>query len=224
MKKYWIIYSLFSIMNLACDKSDNDVELQNDVVRDVFMQIIDSVHIDRRVYTLFPENGKSIYDKNGKWLGFDSTSQNLRNKEWEQKKAKILQDTSKLVIGFDRLNFYTKDTDYLHFYRHFKNLEKGGMIYKNDARIFPIDLSQFVNSTKFNFKNREEYKICETKNPSQIGSIISFSNAYFDISRKFGFINTGVTCGGDCGRGYIIFIKKIDKKWVIDKIELTWIS
>jgi hypothetical protein len=224
MKKYWIVYSLFSIMNLACDKSDNEVELQNEVVRDVFMQIIDSVYINRRIYTLFPENGKSIYDKKGKWLGYDSKSQQLRNKEWEAKKAKILKDTSKLIIGIDRSNFDLSDSDYLDFYKHFKNLEKGGMIFNKDSRIFPIDFSHFPKHTKFAFKNREEYKICETKTPLKIGSIISFSNACFDISRKFGFINVGVVCGFTCGLGYIIFIKKINEKWVIDKIEQTWIS
>jgi hypothetical protein len=228
MKKFWATFLILTITTLACKNGISDEELQQEVVKDVFLEIIDSTYIDRRIYTLFPENGKSIYDKNGKWLKYDSVSQHLNDLKWESKIEKIKKNTSKLVIGIVRNNWDLEENDYQLFYKHFKNLEKGGAIQNKNSIIFPIDLNKITKNNKFIFKNNSEfpnsYEIWQKKYPFQFGSIITCSNACFDISKKHGFINVGVTCGGLCGRGYLIFIKKINGKWKIDKIEETWIA
>lgn len=31
-------------------------------------------------------------------------------------------------------------------------------------------------------------------------------------------------CGGLCGRGYLVFIEKINEQWIVKKVEDTWIT
>ena len=53
---------------------------------------------------------------------------------------------------------------------------------------------------------------------------MSFSHIKFDEKKKSGTLDVSYSCGGKCGLGYSVVIKKINNKWIIAKIEETWIS
>jgi hypothetical protein len=57
-----------------------------------------------------------------------------------------------------------------------------------------------------------------------IRGIIILSRIQFDSEKKYGVLSVGIECGPLCGYGYLIYIKKVQKKWVIDKINQAWIT
>jgi hypothetical protein len=57
---------------------------------------------------------------------------------------------------------------------------------------------------------------------------VSVANLYYSQPLLVDIANTfhmqSYHCGGKCGLGYRVTIKKVDHKWVISKVEDTWIS
>jgi len=92
----------------------------------------------------------------------------------------------------------------------------------------PIDFEKF-KSRKFIFKHLseipkdEEYKMWSERYPKFAGSM-SFSKIHFDDKKENGELYVSYTCGGKCGIGYKVLIKKENQKWIISKVERTWIS
>lgn len=222
-----ILILIVSISFLSCEKKLSNYGKQEKVLLDVFAEIVDSTYIDRRIYCSFPEQGKPIYDKKGKWIGLDSTGQHKRDLEYEIKREKIKNDKTKLVIAIDKKQQRNRKEDYLMFIKHFKNIKIGNNEYDANET-HEINLSKFPKSNKFEFKYLDEfpneYKIWEKEYPFEFGSIILFSKTRFDSTNNFGFLTVFVGCGERCGVGYIIFIKKVNEKWKVDKIKQTSIS
>lgn len=85
------------------------------------------------------------------------------------------------------------------------------------------------NNKKFIFKHLtelskvEEYKNWESKYPKFAGAM-SFSHIRFDAKKKSGSLDVSYNCGDKCGLGYSVVIKKVKKKWIIAKLQKTWIS
>ena len=53
---------------------------------------------------------------------------------------------------------------------------------------------------------------------------ISFSRIIFNSDKTFGMLTCEYVCGGLCGNGYRVYIKKLNGKWEIDNIEHSWIA
>ncbi len=53
---------------------------------------------------------------------------------------------------------------------------------------------------------------------------ISFSRIFFNADKTHGILTCEYVCGGLCGNGYRVFIKKVNTKWVIDYIEHSWVA
>ena len=200
MKQLNIIIIILTFLFCGCEKKVSEAEFEQNVFDEVFIKIVDSTYIDKRLYTLFPKQGKPIYDKKGKWIGLDSTGQKQRDKECEIKRAALKKDTLNLVIAVGNDGIINSKT----------NVEK----YNNKKFIFK-HLDELLKV--------EEYKNWETKYPKFAGAM-SFSHIKFDAKKESGVLNVNYSCGGKCGLGYSVVIKKIKNKWFIAKIEETWIS
>jgi hypothetical protein len=200
MKQLNIIIIILTFIFLGCEKKVSESEFEQNVFDEVFIKIVDSTYIDKRLYTCFPEQGKPIYDKNGKWIGLDSIGQKQRDLECEIKRTALKKDTLNLVIAIGNEGIINSQT----------NIEK----YNNKKFIF----KHFTELPKV-----EEYKNWESKYPKFAGAM-SFSHIKFDAKKESGILDVSYSCGGKCGLGYSVVIKKIKNKWIIAKIEETWIS
>jgi len=175
-------------------------QFEQEVLTEIFAAVVDSTYLDKRTYTSFPEFGKAVYDQHGKWIGRDTAGQHNRNLIHKIKMDVLKNDTLNLIIA----------------------IGKGGLITDK------TDLEQY-NTRKFTFKNLSELPPTSeydnwTAKYSKFAGVIIFSNIKFDVTKKYGFLNVSYICGGKCGLGYRVTIKKVDHKWVISKIEDTWIS
>jgi hypothetical protein len=190
-----MVFTLF-----GCEKKITDSQFEQDVLNEIFLKVVDSTYKDKRIYTSFPDMGEDMYDKNGKWIGHNLIGQHKRDIKHNIKIAALKKDTLNLVIA----------------------VGKDGLI--NDKTKL-----QRYNSRKFIFKHLSELprdielKNWSAKYPKFIGVLV-FSNITFDLSKENGTLEVGYHCGGRCGLGYRVSIKKVDHKWIISKVEDTWIA
>lgn len=200
MKQLNIIITILTFILFGCEKKVSGAEFEQNVFNEIFIKIVDSTYKDKRLYTCFPEQGKPIYDKNGKWIGLDSIGQKQRDIECEIKRTALKKDTLNLIIAVG-----------------------------NDGLINDKTELQKYNSHKFTFRHLSELpKVVDYENwgvkYSKFAGAMFFSNIKFDNKKETGTLSVGYACGGNCGLSYTVFIKKINKKWIVSKVVQTGIS
>lgn len=193
---------IITFVFFGCDKKVTSEEFEQNVFDKLFITIVDSTYIDQRLYTCFPEMGKPIYDKNGKWIGLDSVGQHQRDLECEVKRSAFEKDTLNLVIAVENEGLINEKTD----------LSK----YKTSKFIFR-HLSEHPRGKDLEYTEWKTEKI-------NFAGVMSFSRIKFDSKKESGSLDVSYLCGGKCGLGYSVYIKKVKDKWVIAKVEKTWIS
>lgn len=185
---------------ISCEKKITDEQFEQNVLSEIFLQVVDSTDVDNRLYTSIPEMGEDMYDKNGKWIGRELIGQHKKDIKQEIEIAAIKKDTFNLIIA----------------------VGNGGLI--NDKTKL-----QRYNSRKFIFKHLSDLppdidlQNWSSKYPKFAGVLV-FSTIKFDRSKENGTLEVSYYCGGKCGLGYRVSIKKVDHKWIISKVEDTWIS
>jgi hypothetical protein len=224
-----IVIILFS----SCEKEITDLEFEKNVMTEIFPDLIDSTCIDIRLYTNFPpEYGESIFDKTGHYIGVDSTKATKEQKrkllEWKINTEKIKKDTSKIIVAFDPLLKDNSQDLKEDFAKHFKNAKIFISKEKKETE-YIFDFKNINLNNKFELRNisqfpKERGLIWMTKYDFIFSGAVFFSRIQFDKNKKFGIFDGGFACGGLCGQGYRIYIKKVNNKWIIDKIENTWVS
>ena len=200
MNRLNIIIAILTFILFGCEKKVSEAKFEQNIFDEVFIKIVDSTYKDKRLYTCFPEQGKPIYDKNGKWIGLDSIGQKQRDIECEIKRTALKKDTLDLIIA----------------------VGNDGLI--NDKK----ELKKY-NSQKFIFKHLSELpRVVNYENwgakYSKFAGAMFFSNIKFDSKKESGTLSVGYACGGTCGISYTVFIKKVNKKWIVSKVVQTGIS
>lgn len=120
--------------------------------------------------------------------------------------------------------------DNLEFQKQRKALEKDTLdlvIAVDNQR--KIDFQKFKNK-KFIFKKLSEiqgedieFKKWTKKYPKFAGAM-SFSKITFDKNHENGKLTVSYSCGGKCGVGYEVYIKKEKRNWIIIRVKQTWVS
>jgi hypothetical protein len=91
----------------------------------------------------------------------------------------------------------------------------------------------FINTIQVNYK-ADRFKSCTFNVKSIVNynvktidkeiGIVSFSKIALNRKGNEGLICCNFNCGGLCGRGFILRIRKIDNHWIIISHNTTWIS
>ncbi|WP_304198096.1 hypothetical protein [Flavobacterium alvei] len=202
---------------------------------EIFPSLVDSICVDSRKMLPPPLLGDFVEDKTGH-VSVDSTKatneQKIEYRKWQKKREEVDKDTSSVIIAFDpflkkneaELNQLLKE--YNSKIQVFQTSEKG-------LEKFRFDFEKIKLNNKFKIKNISEFPKLESENRNLLyelkydfvfSGILQLSRIQFDKQKQFGILEGSFSFCGKCGRGFNIFIKKINNKWVIDKIEGTWIS
>ena len=93
---------------------------------------------------------------------------------------------------------------------------------KQSIQSRPLDLSEIENRKRFILKYTSEFpegfKIWERENYNFLFSgILRMSRIYFDKEKRVGLFYCSYACGRLCGEETIICIRKVNKKWIIEK-------
>ncbi|HQF49098.1 MAG TPA: hypothetical protein PLO52_13975 [Flavobacterium alvei] len=195
---------------------------------EIFPSLIESTCIDSRVLANLPPVGKSIYDKNGNNIGLDTTNIKREREIYEREELRIKNDTSKIIFAFDSKIKRNRNNVEEDFEKHFS----GAKIFeskKEQNLEYDFDFKELKIKNKFVLENISEFpkgkgEIWKAKYNFIFSGVVFFTRIQFDKDKKFGILDGGFACGRLCGQGSRIYIKKINNKWVIDKIEGTWVS
>lgn len=221
MKRITTLFTLIII--LSCNSQKSELEFEKEVFNEIFSELVDSTFYDYRLLPLpktipSPPNGVEISDS----LNEENIKKHKRLlKEFEERKIKIENDTTRIVLAIVDTIFNLKQESFERFDIEFKNnfLEK---------RKYMVSLKELNPDKKFILKYYSEFpkgrKIWRTEYPFHLGAILSFSRIYFDTSKQNGILEVGVNYGVLNGNGFKIFIKKISGKWRVQKVQGTWIS
>jgi hypothetical protein len=191
---------------------------------EIFPNLIDSMWVEITFSMMPPPVGK-IYDSSShrttiKPIEKGNSFKNEIIEELEKNKKASIHMT--IVVEDSIHSIDKKNVNY--FRKHFQTA-----IIDDEKRIdsgeYKIDFSKYkahkvfnlIYASDFNPKIRDESR-------EYILSKISFSTILFDVDKRFGVLTCERICGLLCGTGYRVYIKKVNDKWVIDKIEEAWIA
>ena len=225
------------LLFISCQKKISDLEFEKTVMTEIFPDLIDSICIDYRIVPVPPPiYGQFIYDKEGNHTGIDSTKGTEKQKQeivkWKRNQEIIVEaiekDTSKLIVAFNsKIKRSSKDLkEYLE--KHFKVTE---VFYPKTERdsTYTIDFKNIPIKGKFQLRDMSEFpkdrrEFWRKKYDFVFSGAVYFTGIQFDKERKFGVLDCGFSCGRHCGMGVRIYIKKVNDKWRIDKIDNTSVS
>jgi len=222
------------ILVSSCEKKTTEFDFEKSVLTEIFPSLVDSICVDsRKMDPPPPPVDLYIYDKMGhirRDLTKAASEQKIEYRKWQKKREDVEKDTSSVIIAFDP--FLKKNA-----------AERNQQLKENNSKTqisqplekelnkFRFDFEGIKLNNKFKIKNISDFPktdnlnlLYDLKYDFVFSGILYLSRIQFDKEKQFGTLEGSFSYCGSCGRGFNIFIKKVNNKWVIDKIEDTWIS
>lgn len=199
----FIFIILVLLSSFGCKKKEvSESDFEKGVMNSVFIEIVDSIYMDRRI--MFPPPSPKIVDFRKNII--DTIGYHDKLKRYQIEQDSIKNDKNKIIIGvYD-------------------------FVINNKIRNNKFDLTPFKNNEKFDFQYvskypKEIYWDINNKNSKMPAGTIEISNIHFNKTKTSGTITASASCGGGkCGRGFIITIKNKAGNWHITNVEQTWVS
>jgi hypothetical protein len=218
-----LIPLLFIFLSLGCEKKKTALEFEKEVLTEIFPALIDSIWVSSQVTMTPPPvifNDKKEFvtygQKDIKQLKKDL---NVDLESFKKNNLPLLATILDTIQKIDK-----RESNELH--NHFKQAK---IIKENltDSLKYKIDTQRF-NSNKhlkilYTSEIPRDLENYEFNNRRKIYSAISMTRILFDESKIYGILSIGLYRYGN-SHGYRVFIKKVKNKWIIDKIEESWIS
>jgi hypothetical protein len=218
-KFIFIIIVLLSF--LGCKKEEDKLQFEKNVINNVFLEIVDSIYMDRRV--MLPPPSPRVDFKTDKE---DTLGYHNKLKKYNLEQDSIKNDKTKILIGvYDLVKNRVQEKELI-----ISTFKDSGFIYDNSTEEFNLDLTQFKNNKKFNFQNASKFPdekswdLSDKKSLIPVGTI-EISRIQFNKTKTSGILSADASCGGGkCGRGFLIIIENKFGKWKIAKIIETSVS
>ncbi len=223
LKKIFVFITVLTLLN-SCNDNFDYLKFEKQVAYEIFPQLMDSLHQDTRL---------KIAPIISKYRIEDSLSEDWNfNKEKvleeiERSKEILYKDSVKLITAIADSAYILKKRDDTLLLKHY-NLKSLTADTTNINFKYQIDLDKLKADKKIEFRYASNFpKFREfwiTEYDFYMNAIFSMSRIRFDSTFSYGVLKCGYTTGYLNGGGYRIFIKKVNGKWVIDKIDLYQIS
>lgn len=219
----------------SCEKKAAKMDFEKSVMTEIFPSLVDSICVDSRKMLPPPPMGEDVYGKDGHYIRTDSTKATIKQKvdyrKWQKQREEIEKDTPTVIIAFDP--FLKKNEKLIaesKFY--FPNIKFSKTKNKKEEANYRFNFENIKLNNKFKIKNISEFPKVETqrmllfemKHDFVFSGNLYLSRIQFDKQKKVGVLEGGFDYCGKCGRYFIILIKKINNKWVIDELKLTGVS
>lgn len=229
-----ISLTIFLVLSFSIQARTSSVDKELNVINDIFIELAQKLPIYHVNDLIPPPPLPPIYNENNEIVGFDSLA--YKNQQIEYDKAlDILRgkniDTTYMVVAISDLMIskgrYSDDFNVLESkrndYDEIITLYKSGI--KKDKR-FQIEKINEIERFEFMYSSDlpRNVSMSEYQLDFQFGGILSFSRIYFNADKNRALFYCSYYCGEDCGTGNMVFVKKLNNKWVIDDFTLLWIS
>lgn len=150
-------------------------------------------------------------------------------KKWLIKKDSIERDTTTIYLVVQDSISHTSDEDKTEFLKYIgnHNMPTDSLIKSNSFKLNLSKLERSQRNMKFLYRSEfpEGREFWRTNYDIYVAASLGFSKIIFDKTKSFGDLNAGYVMAPLNGYGVRVYIRKNkDGKWVIDKVESTWIS
>lgn len=222
----FIFITLIILSSFGCKKKEvPESNFEKDVLNSVFVEIVDSIYMDRRIIS--PPPPPRFNKKTNK---VDTTGHYKELKEYWRYRDSIKKDKTRILIGvYDTITKISPlETEMIQ-----KEIDLSGYKYDTikEAEEYTFDLKPFKNNKKFHFEKASKYPHEKDWNLNDISNslipvgTVFISRIQFDKTKTKGVLTAGASCGGGkCGRGFLIIIENKNGKWKVSKIIHTWDS
>jgi hypothetical protein len=218
-----ILLSLFSCKKKEVKKIDK-FQFEKNVVNTVFLEIVDSIYMDRRTVLGPPPPRLDFKTNKEDTIGYQAE---LKRYQFEQDSIK--KDTTKILLGVidlvEKISEFDKE-------KIIENCQKIECVYDKSKEVesFKFDLSPFKSNKKFNFQYLSKFPpvnlwdLNDKKSFMPVGAV-GISRIQFNKTKTRGILSASASCGGGrCGRGFLIIIENKSGKWKIAEVIHTWVS
>lgn len=208
-----------------CEKKPSDLEFEQSVVYEIFPALMDSLHFDFRLKP--PKPPRPILNEKGEIIGTDTTGIGKSLADYEKRKAQLKADSVKLVVAIRDSVYPLEIEERKLLLEHFskKNLKLDST---DLSANYKIEINKLIADNNLRFKYRSEFPkdgdIWKKEYPFHLSGVTYLTRIQFDSTRSYGVLQSGIGCGKLCGGGVRVFIKKLNGKWIIDKLVETSVS
>jgi hypothetical protein len=223
-KAIFIVLILLSFF--GCKKKEvPESDFEKDILNSVFVEIVDSIYMDRRIIS--PPPPPRFNEKTNK---IDTTGHHKELKEYWHYRDSIKNDKTRILIGvYDKITkISTVETEII---QKEINISEYAYDILKEGEEYKFDLKPFKNNKKFHFEKTSKYLHEKDWNLNDISNYlipvgtIFISRIQFDKTKTKGILTAGASCGGGkCGRGFLIIIENKTGRWKVNKIIHTWVS
>ncbi|MBO9583044.1 MAG: hypothetical protein J7574_02670 [Flavobacterium sp.] len=222
----FIFITLTILSSFGCKKKEvPKSEFEKEVLNTVFVEIVDSIYMDRRIIS--PPPPPKFNEKTNKE---DTTGHTAELKKYWRYTDSIKNDKKRILLGvYDHIGKISSfETEMIS-----KEVELSKFSYDTlkEGEEFKFDLKPFKKNKKFRFEStskylhEKEWNLNDNSNSLIPVGTIFISRIQFDKTKKSGILSAGASCGGGrCGRGFLILIENKTGKWRVNKIIQTWVS
>lgn len=211
------------MINFACSKKDTSPEIEQKIIEDTFVEIFEYTFQDFRKSPppLPPPPAPKWTDEEWK-KHFEDYKKHLDTLIFRPLYI-IVNDSALGIPKTELKRMFEEDNQKLTFIdttvfkKSFKidleNIDLGKDFILKHSSDFSQNIGELVNYDRLKYDWKEE------KHLRQFSGMLSFSRFYFNKEQNYGFMYVSFNCGKLCGCSYMVFVKKTQNKWVIDKIE-----
>ena len=222
----FIFITLILLSSFGCKKKKlSESEFEKEILNSVFVEIVDSIYMDRRMML-----GPPAPLFNSKTNKVDTTGHAAELKKYLRYKDSIKNIKKRILLGvYDQVGkISSMETEIIS-----KEVDLSNYTYDTlkEGEEFKFNLEPFKKDKKFNFQytskylHEKEWNLNDNSNSFIPVGTIFISRIQFDKTKKSGILSAGASCGGGkCGRGFLVIIENKDGKWKVNKIIHTWDS
>ena len=222
----FIFITLIILSSFGCKKKElPESEFEKEVLNSVFVEIVDSIYMDRRMML-----GPPPPRFNSKINKVDTTGHTAELKEYLRYKDSIKNDKKRILLGvYDNVGKISSfETEMIS-----KEIVLSNFAYDTlkEGKEFKFDLKPFKNNKKFRFESTSKYlhenewNLNDNSNSLIPVGTVFISRIQFDKTKKTGILSAGASCGGGkCGRSFLVIIENKTGKWKVNKIIHLWDS
>ncbi len=153
--------------------------------------------------------------KSEEWSGYFQESERFDSRltQWYKNQSKL----DRIIIIDTTTNLNDIDSVLI-----FQELQNSDIDFKGINKEGRMSLSDIDNKSKYTLQALEGFD-WKSLDSTRVG-IVSFSKVMFNADKNKSAVYYAWICGGLCGHGSLVYLKRIDKKWVIERVDELWIS
>jgi len=206
-------------------KHNNELDYDKVVMQEIFPSLLDSMYVEI-TFSMTPPRVKEVVDSITGKKELKPVENGQIDKEIIRVELSSCEKDLNYIIIVLNDSIHALSKDDLESFRSKYSTSRDRTNNSHLQKSYFLPLSDLTFRNCFKLILSSEYR--RTFNDSMMFvpqlKEVSFSRIVFDADKTHGMLTCEYVCGGLCGNGYRVYIKKEEGKWTIQRIEHAWIS